>query len=324
MDCPDAQMTMSAEFDGETVPRETRDEAAAHCESCSGCAEFRGALETLAAMPTPTPPADLVDRALAAVAEARAADARATQEAAVVAAVSVRGKPAPRRNTWLWVGSAAALVAAALIVFAVVRLAGVPSAATEARSGVLATAGSAASGAPGPAVASPAPIATTAPPYVTFNDFVYVVGDTISVSTSQLTTAGTVVSSMGTVDTPATLQTFRLVGQPRVLVVLKANGSYVRCTAVVRNFQGTTYQLVAGTTIQNFGTWPVLPSTVSQPVSADGSPALTSAGTDDLGVPVFRLLGSSAQQGIAVGPGTSPGDPAASNPNWTWWLPAQR
>ena len=317
MDCPDAQMTMSAEFDGETVPQETRDEAAAHCESCSECAEFRGALETLAAMPTPAPPADLVDRVLAAVAEARAADAQATHEAAAVVAVSIPSKPAPLRNTWLWVGSAAALVAAALIVFAVVRLAGVPSAANEARSDVLTTSGAAA-----PSVASPSPVATTAPPYVTFNDFVYVVGDTISVSTSQLTTAGTVVSSMGTVDSPATLQTFRLVGQPRVLVVLNADGSYVRCTAVVRNFQGTTYQLVAGTTIQSFGTWPVLPPTVSQPVSADGSPALTSAGTDDLGVPVFRLLGSSAQQGIAVGPGTPAGDPAASNPDWTWWLPA--
>jgi hypothetical protein len=315
MDCPDAQMTMSAEFDGETVPQETSDEAAAHCASCSECAEFRGALEALAAMPTPTPPADLADRAVAAV-------ARVAQETAVAATVPVPVKPAPRRNTWLWVGSAAALVAAALIVFAVVRLAGVPSAATEARSDALATSGSAASGTAAPSVASPSPIATTAPPYVTFNDFVYVVGDTISVSTSQLTTAGTVVSSMRTVDTPATLQTFRLVGQPRVLVVLNADGSYVRCTAVVRNFQGTTYQLVAGTTIQNFGTWPVLPPTVSQPMSADGSPALTSAGTDDLGVPVFRLLGSSAQQGIAVGPGTPAGDPAASNPDWTWWLPA--
>jgi hypothetical protein len=275
-------------------------------------------------VPPVAPPGGLVDRTLAAVAEARAVDAQATQVTAAAAPVvaPVSAKPAARGNRWLWIGSAAALVATALIVFAVVRLGGAPSASTEARTDVLATAGSEASETPAPSVASPAPITLTSPPYVTFNDFVYIAGDTISVSTSQLTTAGTVVSSMGTPETPATLQAFSLAGQPRVLVVLNSLGTYVRCTAVTRTFQGSTYQLVAGTIIQDFGTWPVLPSNVSQPVAADGSPALTSAGTDDLGVPVFRLLGSTPQHGIAVGPGTAAGDPAAGNPNWTWWLPA--
>jgi hypothetical protein len=322
MDCPDAQMTFSAEFDGETVPEELRAEAGAHCDSCAECAAFRDKLKTLAAIPPVAPPDGLVDRTLAAVAAAAAADAQAAQASQPAAAVVA---PAPvtaanRGRTWLWVGSAAALVAAAVLVFAVVRLNSVPSASQEARTDVLSTTGSAASKAPA-AAAVPAPVTATAPPYVTLNDFVYAVGDPIQVSSSQIITAGTVVSSMGTSNTPTTLQAFSLAGQRGTLIVLRSDGTYVRCTAVIRRFQGTTFQLVAGTTIQNFGTWPVLPPTVSTPTASDGSPALTSAGTDDLGVPVFRLLGSSSQRGIAIAPDTSAGDPAASDPNWTWWLP---
>ena len=311
MDCPDAQMTFSAEFDGETVPEGVRAEAGAHCDSCAECAAFRHALGVLSAIPAAAPPDDLADRTITAVADAAAADALAATAAVTV--VSASAKPASRGRTWLWVGSAAALVAAVVLVFAVVRLASGPSGAQQAPVVVLTT--------PAPA---PAPATAAAPPYVTLNEFVYIVGDIIQVSSSQLATAGTVVSSMGTADAPATLRAYSLAGQPGTVVVLKTDGSYVRCGAVVRDFQGTTYQLVAGTTIQNFGTWPVLPQTVSQPVSPDGSPALTSAGTDGLGVTVFRLLGSSAQQGIAVAPGTPAGDPAAGNPNWTWWLPAPR
>lgn len=322
MDCPDAQMTFSAEFDGETVPDEVRAEAGAHCDSCPECAAFRRALEALSAIPPVAPPDDLVARALAAVADAVAADTQAAQETAAAVVVPAPAKSADRGRTWLWVGSAAALVAAAVIVFAVVRLAGGPSGAQEARTDVLATAGSEASKAP--AATAPAPAPATAPPYVTLNDFVYTVGDTLQVSSSQLATAGFVVSSMGTADTPTTLQAYSLAGQLGTIVVLKSDGSYVRCSAVVRSFQGTSYQLVAGTTIQNFGTWPVLPPTVSHPVSPDGSPALTSAGTDGLGVTVFRQLGGSAQQGIAVAPSTPAGDPASGNPDWTWWLPQPR
>jgi hypothetical protein len=324
MDCPDAQMAMSAEFDGEEVPEELRAEAAAHCESCSECAGFRRALAKLSAIQPTSPAADLVARTTDAVTAAAAADTQAAEQAATGATpgvvASAPSKPAGRGHTWLWVGSGAALVAAALIVFAFVRLTGMPSAGSTASTSVLSGAGTQSSKAP--AAAPAVPVSASAPPYVTLADFVYLVGDQIEVSSSQIATAGTVVSSMGASDTPTTLQAYSLVGQPGTIVVLRSDGSYVRCSAVVRVFQGTTYQLVDGTTIQNFGQWPSLPPSVSEPVSADGSPALTSAGTDNLGVTVFRLLGSAPQQGIAVAPGTPAGDPAGGNPGWTWWLPA--
>jgi hypothetical protein len=42
---------------------------------------------------------------------------------------------------------------------------------------------------------------------------------------------------------------------------------------------------------------------------------------DDAGVTVFSRIGEVPDRGFAIAPGTPSGDPAAGNPNWTWWLP---
>lgn len=326
MECQDAQMAISARFDGESVPGELTGDVDAHCDSCSECAEFRRHMQALAAIEPARPPADLVGRTIAAVAQVAAADAGTAQEANAAANAPVVEVPSSknegRRQAWVWAGSTAAIVVAALLVFAVVRLTGAPGGATTGTRTDLATgAGPEASKAAAPsAIPSPA----TAPPYVTLGEFVYRVGDVIQASASQLITAGTIVSSMGGGDTPATLAAFTLAGQPDALVVLKADGTYVACQAVVRQFQGVRYQLVSGTPIRSFGTWPDLPQYVSRPGNGDGSPGLTPAGTDARGVTILQTLGGSLQAGIGVAPGTSADDPAAGNPGWTWWRPVNR
>lgn len=314
-------MAVSADLDGEAVSPELMAEVGAHCDSCSECADFRRQLQALEAIEPVGPPADLVTRTIAAVAHAAAADARAVQEANAAANAPIVEalplKKAGRRQTWVWAGSAAAIVAAALLVFAVVRLTGAPGGATTGTRTDLATT----TGAAAPA-AAPAP--ATAPSYVTLGEFVYRVGDTIQASPSQLTTVGTIVSSLGTGDTPATLEAYSLFGQPDALVVRKSDGTYVSCQAVVREFQGTRYQLVSGTPIRDFGSWPDLPPSIPRPGTSDGSPGLTPAGKDARGVMVLQILGGSLQTGIGVAPGTSADDPAAGNPGWTWWRPVTR
>lgn len=319
MDCPDVQLAISAELDGETVPDELRAEADAHCDSCSECAGFRREFQALSAIEPANPPADLVTRTLAAVRDAAAADVRAAQKAqdTTVVLATPPSARSERRRTWLWAASAATLVAAAVLIFAIVRLTGAPGGTrTDLVVGT--------SEAPKAAAPAQAPVPTNAPPYVTLGQFVYRVGGAIQVSASQLVPAGTIVSSMGRNDTPRTLQAFTLSGEPGALVVLQADGSYVTCLWVLREFHGVSYQLVSGTPIQEFGTWPDLPQSIPKPAAPDGSPTLTSVGTDSVGVTVYRSLSDSIETGFGVPPGTPPSDPASGNPGWTWWRPVTR
>jgi hypothetical protein len=42
---------------------------------------------------------------------------------------------------------------------------------------------------------------------------------------------------------------------------------------------------------------------------------------DDRGREVFVPFGAYVSGGFALAPGTPADDPAAGNPNWTWWEP---
>ena len=58
------------------------------------------------------------------------------------------------------------------------------------------------------------------------------------------------------------------------------------------------------------------------PTAADGSPTFAPAGTDDTGLPDLRARGCRRRRRASPSrPGTPSSDPAAGNPNWTWWVP---
>jgi hypothetical protein len=91
---------------------------------------------------------------------------------------------------------------------------------------------------------------------------------------------------------------------------------------VVRLLSSVRYQLTSGKPIDSFGVWPVLPTRFPVPANADGTPSFVAAGSDALGAKVYAATGRPVTEGFALGPGTATSDPAAGNPNWTWWAPA--
>ena len=99
--------------------------------------------------------------------------------------------------------------------------------------------------------------------------------------------------------------------------------AFLRFDPVLRRFNGADFQLQPGITLDRYGLWPELPSSLPVPSEANGSPTFIAAGTDDSGVTVYVRVGDSPDNGFAVAPGTAPSDPAAGNPGWTWWLPAR-
>ena len=100
------------------------------------------------------------------------------------------------------------------------------------------------------------------------------------------------------------------------------SGTLIAFDRVVRVFRGTTYQQQSSA-ITLFEAWPTLPAQITAPTTPDGSPELVLEGTDDAGVKVYRLASSGALTGIGVAPVTASTDPAAGNPNWTWWTPVR-
>ena len=63
-----------------------------------------------------------------------------------------------------------------------------------------------------------------------------------------------------------------------------------------------------------------MPPPMQPPANPDGAPQFQPAGTS-MGVTAYVQSGTTADAGIAIGPNTPATDPAAGNPNWTWWTP---
>jgi hypothetical protein len=99
------------------------------------------------------------------------------------------------------------------------------------------------------------------------------------------------------------------------------SGTYVAFKRVERDRDGKTYVLQSGGSLTAFGAWPALPSNLPTPTASDGYPTFVPAGRDDSGLEIFAPSGDSPDKGFAVPPATAGADPAAGNPNWTWWLP---
>jgi hypothetical protein len=362
MDCLVAQAAISEALDGATSDAEVLAAAREHCQECDACMSFVHALTVVKRAPLPDPPADLADRVMAAVrAEAAAAEpsggtaraaATATVGVAVAASasasvgvgvgvegdsvqtrVSAPSTPIPvstrlkqtRPSVLVAWASAAALLLVGVGVASVmgIRMMATPLATTTATlgstprksaNGDLSQPQAAESGAPSVAAAAP----TSG--FIVFNGSVYELVGPSTVQTSRFSQMGITKSSLDGNDT----RDRQVMGTSGVanVYVLNDQGKLLEFKPVTRKYSGQTYQLKSGD-VPTFGDWPALPADIAEPTSEDGSPTFTAVGADSNGVTIYRLAASTAPKGVALAPNAPEGDPAAGNPNWTWWVPAQ-
>lgn len=361
MDCLTAQSLISDAVDHEPVDSQQLAEAKVHCSGCANCSLFIRSLLVARNAPRPAPPADLVDRVMAAVraeheaeqqaiadAEAAAADLEAsalvrdttTPEAGVIAmgepasdGTARAVSPVSAFQTWIRRRSQRELVvwaSAAVLFVAVVGIGTVAGIRTmlpapvETKSAdtAAATMGGAAPNATtsapeaaDSALSQTAP-AATAGSYVTVQGAVYVLSGPSTIATEGLTPLGTTVTSLGTGGTPVSHAVFSADDPDRAYVV---DGTQVLSfDRVTRSFSGSTYQLMSAE-LSAYGQWPTLPSNIPAPTSEDGSPTFVEIPSVMQDAAVYRLASSDPSVGIAVAPGSATSDPAAGNPNWTWW-----
>jgi hypothetical protein len=158
---------------------------------------------------------------------------------------------------------------------------------------------------------------TTGGQSITVNGTVYRLVGPANVDTSTGNVVGTTSTSMATGNTQATRQVWAGPDADTVYVADDKGQTYA-FSRVKRTYAGLTFVLTSAE-LTSFTQWPMLPTQISAPASPDGSPTFAFDGMDAAGVKVYRLANGTATQGIAVAPGTSEDDPAAGNPNWTWW-----
>jgi len=346
MDCLEAQRLVSERLDREGVDAAQLEAAKDHCRSCPDCSAYVRALVAVQQTPLPEPPEDLADRVMEAVrAEiAIAAAAKTASKSTPTVVTAAEEEPLsldrfvdrlrdPRNRkavvTWLAAAAVVFLVAglgAMVGVRQILNPAPVETARTTAESALPpqteqfgATQQESADAAGGAAKSAPV---GSAPSYITASSLVYVLtGDASGVDEGSLTVVGATSSSLdeGAVSSHEVLGG----GDPAVVYVKSSEGALLAFERVERSFGGRTYALTSGA-LTAFGTWPTLPAGVAAPSNPDGSPEYVKAGTDAVGVTVYRPANADVTVGIAVAPGTESDDPAAGNPGWTWWVPVTR
>lgn len=159
--------------------------------------------------------------------------------------------------------------------------------------------------------------------YITLQGVVFTLSGPSTIATDGLRPAGTVVSALGSGGGTASHAVFSADDPDRVYVAADTSGSQLLAfDRVVRTFSGTVYQLTSGD-LSDFGQWPTLPSNITAPTAEDGSPTFVALADDQSGAHIYRLATSGPEAGIGVAPGTTASDPAAGNPNWTWWTPVR-
>jgi len=342
MDCLTAAETLSAAHDGVPVEPGQLDRAHAHCAACPECAAFAETLARVAHVAPPRAPATLVEGIIEATrVEADALKAAPAPQTAVfgtaeAAQRSRRGFLPPwwQPRMTAFVSAAAVLLVGVVASLALIGQSGLTGSDTDLSQSldsytIDATVADDAGGrgaeesaeAVGEAPAEDAPSTTMpAPPYVMWNETVYVhTGELLEIP-SEATTQGVTVSDLDDPEGPRERAVIVDPDDPATIFVRTSDGGVMGFERVVRTLGLREYALVTDQAIPTFGTWPRLPSRFETP-EADGSPAFTLIGFDDLNVDVYVPPAGDMADGFAVAPGTSPDDPAAGNPYWTWWEP---
>jgi hypothetical protein len=346
-ECLRAQQVLSEASDGVAVSADDLKNAKAHCAACDACLSYVSALAALKKAPAPTAPEGLADTVIAAVNEdAERIEAEKVAAAALLAAQTEAAAPAPaqgegaapeeaasrpsiRADNWKsWAPwAAAATVVLVIAGFAVMR--GASFIAGNDGSDTVEVAPSTGA-APPYEVESAEPADEEAPTsvtqegaedaaYIQFGSRAYRYERTTG-APSTLTTAGVVVTALDT-DEPAEQYT-AFEGSTQGTILLQDGSRYLEFELVRRTGQGTEYAMVVGP-IDSFGQWPLPPSGLPMPTQPDGSPIFGAGPTDDQGQRMYLPEGDYPRDGIAIAPGTPERDPAAGNPNWTWWEPIE-
>lgn len=328
MDCLQVCEVLSSAHDGEPVDATLLSEARAHAERCAECRSFAALLVRLDAAPAPRASSDLIARL-----EARTAPVAAEiRQATSAVAGAPEDEPAPvalshPRRSWIprftAFASAAAVLVLALTVGTVALIRSGPHEAEEVASTESLRATETPLGAEtyegAPAdIAGSAQSEMAAPAYITFGEEVWVLSGAAVPAPSALTTAGAITSSLD--DGGAGERPVYFAGSDRtVLYARTADDRHLTFERVIRTRGRTEYVLVSGTPIVAFGAWPTLPERFEPPAQPDGSPAFRRFGFDDARLDIYVPPGGRIEDGFALAPGTPTDDPAAGNPNWTWW-----
>jgi hypothetical protein len=331
MDCLQAQQALSDAVD-RAVDDSVLADARAHCADCAECASFARGLDALVRATAPNAPAALVERIVALGVE----EASSIRETAHDVAQDARhdGRIVPFRRAWRPRFATIASVAAVLLVALVATgiglrglLVGEQAPSEVARTSAeydnstgapLAAPGVDAAGSGASRdVTNPA----AAPPYVVLDGLVYALTGQRTVNASSLVTETPIITALDTGADPVEIPAFRIAGESGTLVLRQESGTYLGFSTISRTFGGRRFVLTSGVRIAAYGGWPLLPLRFAVPTSPDGSPTFSFFGKDDAGVPVYVPAGGAPRNGFAVAPGTSADDPAAGNPNWTWWQP---
>ncbi len=361
MDCLTAQGLISDALDHAPVDAAQLAEAKEHCLGCPTCSVFVRTLLLVRSTALPRPPADLADRVMMTIrAEAaeelkRAAALRAAEGEDGSAQSAATELPAetdpsggdrelpsqpgkgesPLRAIGHWldgrsaretIGWASAAVICAVVV-GVSASAGVRMITTSPLTSPVTqeSAMSAKSAAPPAApeasdmAAGTALTASVAGSYVTAHDVVFVLSGPSSIATSGLTATDTVTTGFGG-EPIKSVPAFTSADPDRLYLFDVTAKQLLVFNRVVRSYAGRQYQLTSAA-LSNYGQWPTLPPSIAAPTGADGSPTFVVLTTDPSGTSIYTLAASGAESGIAIGPGTVTSDPAAGNPNWTWWTP---
>jgi len=169
----------------------------------------------------------------------------------------------------------------------------------------------------GASAAAPTAQASPAGSYITVNGVVFILSGPSTIATEGLKPAGSSTTGLGTGTGPAPHAVFSATDPDRIYVA-DANKQMLAFDRVARTYAGATYQLMSAE-LSDYGQWPTLPSNITAPTAEDGSPTFVPLAEDPPGTRIYRLATSGPEVGIAVAPGTGTSDPAAGNPNWTWW-----
>ena len=354
MDCLLAQQTLSEAADREPMDSELLAAARTHCSTCPDCSRFVRAQIAVANIDLPEPPADLADRVMAAVRAEAAAQVAAetplpeqtgqTAERSPADFAADSGELAPirpaawqrRRVPALTVIAAfAAVVFAAAFGMAVVgsrylstspsdstrELATGQSGAPSESKALPQAAPPAADNSTATAPQTPSTTSAAPPDFITVTGGVYRSEGEAAVEASTLHDLGLITTSLTASGTASQVQV-RAGTDPDVVYLAGPSGNTLAFKRVKREFNGQSYYLVSAD-LTSIATWPTLPAKVALPTAPDGSPTFVSAGADSNGVSVYRLASSPNSGGIGIAPGSPSSDPAAGNPNWTYWETAQ-